>query len=414
MRLTPLIASWAFVLGSVAEAARAQIAPIEPAHLVNTTTEGWQIAPDVARMADGRFLIVWGTLSQPPVDHGVFARYFTASGDPVGPELRVDSSPHEYFTSPKVATDDDGFLVVWDQSQDGFVHAAFGRVLTEDGAPIGPPFAIHNEDKYVPSAPDVAADPAGGYVVVWRAPHDDGMAILGRKLDASGSPAGPVILIATGPYSDLYELDVDASGPGRFILAYARQPGPRFGVYVRAFEADGGLGEEIQVAEGYDDYGITGLRLGAGPDGSAVVSWGNEIFHAVWYRARLCSLSGEILADVDLGTAPDDVSIERAPDGSWLLLYRISDDLVRGSLFSPRGQSVGPPFVLASSWNLGVPVADFDADSNPVLVGEWFESGDAEVDLYARRFRGWGLLLDGFESGDTSRWSTTTPRFLLP
>lgn len=408
-RLNLWIAGSAVIVGAVAESARAQITPIDPAQLVNTTTEGLQIAPDVARMSDGRFLVVWETLDQPPVDHGVFARYFSTSGDPVGPEFRVDAGPRNHYTYPKVATDDHGFVVVWNHSKDQIVHNVLGRAFTEDGSPIGPPFAIHQPDEPAPTAPDVAADPAGGYVAVWLAPHDGGMAIFGRKLGASGQPVGPAFPIATGPYSRLGGLDVDAFGPGQFILGYARQPGPGFGVYVRAFEADGELGEEIHVAEGYDDYGIIGLRLGAGSDGSAVVSWGNEIFHATWYRARLCSPSGEILADVDLGTAPDDVSVERARDGSWLLLSRLADDLVRGSLYSPQGELVGSPFDLASSWNLGVPVADFDVDSNPVLVGEWYEGGDASVDLYARRFRGFGLLLDGFESGDTTRWSATAP-----
>lgn len=411
-RPAPWIAGCALVLGTLGAPVRAQVLPIESARLVNTTTDGRQHAPEVARMADGRYFVVWESFGPPPIERGIFARYFAEDGEPTGAEFRVDLGPLDDFTYPSAATDGHGFLVVWDQSGDELVYAPFGRAFTEDGSPAGPPFAIDFEDGIVPSRPDVAADPAGGYLAVWRAPYVSGVSILGRKLGTSGLPVGPAFPLATGSYGDLEELDVDASGPGRFILAYVRSPEPEFGVYIREFFADGDLGKEIQVAEGYDNYRITGLRLGAGADGSAVVSWGNEIFHDVWHRSRLCSSSGQILADIDLGVSVDDVAVERAPDGSWLLLTR-TDDLVRGALYSPRGQPVGPPFELGTAWNLGLPVAGFDSAANPVLVGEWFEDSGAIVDVYARRFLGLGLLLDGFESGDTSRWSSTTPRLLL-
>lgn len=132
---------------------------------INTgTTSG--AAPAVAMDAHGGFVVVWmaGTT--------IVGRRYDADGAPLGAEFPV-SSPGNAFR-PDVAADFDGNIVVaWTRvnGDSDSSDAVFARRHESTGNPRGPEFRVNTVTTGQQADPRVASDGQGGFVVVWEG-HD--------------------------------------------------------------------------------------------------------------------------------------------------------------------------------------------------------------------------------------------------
>ncbi|MBS0551535.1 MAG: flagellar hook associated protein, partial [Proteobacteria bacterium] len=80
---------------------------------VNATTAGSQYEPDVAALADGRFVVVWRSDSQDGSSAGVYAQRYNADGTLAGGEFRVNSTTANGQYEAKVTMlGGGGFVVV--------------------------------------------------------------------------------------------------------------------------------------------------------------------------------------------------------------------------------------------------------------------------------------------------------------
>jgi hypothetical protein len=86
---------------------------------VNTSTSGDQEAPAVAADGDGNFVVVWDTTDEAAPStqdaNGVFGQHFASSGESLGDEFQVNTTPAgPQFEPPSVsATPDGDFVVAW-------------------------------------------------------------------------------------------------------------------------------------------------------------------------------------------------------------------------------------------------------------------------------------------------------------
>jgi hypothetical protein len=91
------------------------------------TVDGLSVAMDAA----GRFLVTWICCRNDPKPTRVLGRFFEASGEPSGGELRVSMKRGFPDTSVTSAAGPPGdFLVVWQRKQTEDVHLIVGRRLT--------------------------------------------------------------------------------------------------------------------------------------------------------------------------------------------------------------------------------------------------------------------------------------------
>ena len=106
--------------------------------LVNQTTLGWQVTPDVGMAADGRFVVTWSSqqdtnLNVSTLDYGIYARMFNAdgSGTSLG-EFRINAVTLGNQLTPAIAVNaTDNYVVAWDGpsiSNPGMVDI-FARVV---------------------------------------------------------------------------------------------------------------------------------------------------------------------------------------------------------------------------------------------------------------------------------------------
>jgi hypothetical protein len=197
----------------------AQAAPTTADFEVEEVSEFLTPTVDVAMNAAGVFLVVWeDTWVQKPLS----ARAFASDGLPLGGAAIVATRVASGFLPgprPSVAAGHDGnFLVAWSDGTRG----VFARLLAPNGAPIGAIVDVGSAPDLWPPQVSAAADPLGGYAVVWARDPITGppvAEIRARRLSASGIPMGPDFPVTDGSASGSFARHPSAAfGPGSTLL----------------------------------------------------------------------------------------------------------------------------------------------------------------------------------------------------
>lgn len=125
---------------------------------------------DVAKDADGDFLVVWaqGSFRLGP---GTFGRWYAQDGTPRTGVLRLldKALPIE------LAMDARGnFVLAWEDFAVLSQLDVFGQRFTSGGRPFRPVFRANTITSGNQKAPNVASDAAGNFVLVWEGPDEHG------------------------------------------------------------------------------------------------------------------------------------------------------------------------------------------------------------------------------------------------
>jgi len=120
-------------------------AEIDPnTHTIDDMEEDF--SPRSAPAPDGSFLLVWSSQSSTPARAGIFARAFTADGNPRGPEFLIDQSSDRHLRNVASAADQAGnFVSMWliyDSVPGPNTTGLMLRVFANDGTPLGDAVAI--------------------------------------------------------------------------------------------------------------------------------------------------------------------------------------------------------------------------------------------------------------------------------
>jgi hypothetical protein len=258
-------------------------APLGPEFVVNTYTVGGQSLPAVAAGADGGFVVVWNGLGQDGSYYGVFGRRFDPAGAPLGDEFLVNTYTSSYQLGPSVSMDGNGrWVVVWQSlAQDGNLWGVFGQRYDAGGTALGGEFRVNSYTPGNQYEPSVAADDAGGFVVVWTsyAQAGPGGNVFAQRYDVSGAPLGQEFRV-DAPTASSFEPKVTGDGSGSFVVAWTgfSPLGGGYDVFARRYDAMGGaMGAAFQVNT-YTSYGQTLPALAVDPTGAFVVSWTSAAF----------------------------------------------------------------------------------------------------------------------------------------
>ncbi|MCU9840606.1 hypothetical protein OEZ49_22975 [Ruegeria sp. WL0004] len=168
---------------------------------INPTTEGAASLVShfaVADLVDGSFVVA-RTEYDPMGDcSGVFAQVYDAFNNPVGPEIRVETTivPRNLSTSV-VGFGDGGFTVFWESDPStGLSSSILGQRFHSDGSTVRNEFSVHIHEGGggLPSF-EIAELNSGGFVAVWIEPRTDVSGqyysdVIRRVYNADGSAAG--------------------------------------------------------------------------------------------------------------------------------------------------------------------------------------------------------------------------------
>jgi hypothetical protein len=387
---------------------------------VNTRTFGSQFHPAVASDEAGSTFVAW-------IDNrhiGLKGRVYDASGSPVTAEIRIeDFLAVDLNTQPRVAVLGIGdFIVAWGGPVGRGVKLRRFNAL---GQPLSDTMTVYDEPAEFVFDPDVAADPAGGFIVSWIASSPlFQFQILAQRFDTLGAPRGGAFLVGpgTGGRKDKSRVAVDPAS-GSFVITWIDEreiENPD--VWARRFSGSG----QPQGPEFLVDSGKEGWALGAVPvfhGGGFSVVWTNFNIDRLEVVAQRFDAAGARVGpaaplSLEQGFyAPSAPAVAAAPSGGLLVLWAGVDQLgpdagVRGRLFDDAWQPAGDLFEVNTytQWSQTEPAVAVDGHGNFTAVwssgedqfypteppgGEYHGQDGSSFGVYAQRFSLAGCVADG-------------------
>lgn len=201
------------------------------AQLVNTTTTLNQRNPAVARLSDGRFVIVWvheqylGQIGN-PYRVALRGRVFSAVGAAQGSELAIDNTSSNVCANPSIApTSDGGFLVAWSERDASNSSNNWDVVARKfSGAGVGGTPRVLNTHRHGDQFAPRAAALGSEVFVVWTSLLQDGSheGVFGRFIQPDGTLYGPgeVQVNSTAVNKQMLP-DVAGNGATRFVAVWS-------------------------------------------------------------------------------------------------------------------------------------------------------------------------------------------------
>lgn len=355
---------------------------------VNTYTTGFELGPSVTGDANGAFVVVWeGVLQEGDSGYGIFGQRFASDGSRQGGEFHVNTETIGDQVGAAVAFDSTGgFVVVWGQryAGPGYRTGVFGQRFGGDGARIGAEFRVNASTTEPTGGPSIAADPSGGFVVVWLGSSPT-PGLKARRFDQKAVALGEEFRVNAETASYPGASAIAADGAGGFIVAWDdfRQGG----IFARRF-APGGIpvGNDFQVSMS------DGLKIrpsiAADASGNFVVVW-DSVTHVVSGRRIADGVPAG--AEFDVSTymldGESDVDVAANGVGNFVVTWR-NPSWIYGQEIKATGALVGPPFK-ASADNVYPEYAPsaFINNEGQCVVAWTSQSDGSAAGVFGQRFK---------------------------
>lgn len=249
--------------------------PAGPLTQVNQTRSTGEPTTAVAPDGSG-FVVAWPGYGAPY--SGLFVRRFDSQGDPIGPEHELDAGLGG-FQSPDVALSASGGLAVWNGGPDYEGYRVFGRLLDEDGVPVGYPFRLQSSPALFVDQPAVAADGAGGFLVVWRQKEigQAGGTLFLRRVDGDGNLVEDASIVFHSDDRLPTSPAIGAAPNGTFFVAWNDCPDfgmpVSCGVRMQAFDAEADRRGGPRVLASWEERHSRAPSVSVDADGNHAVTW---------------------------------------------------------------------------------------------------------------------------------------------
>jgi len=153
---------------------------------VNTTVAGLQRRAAIAADPNtGGYLVVWQGQAGTIKDSHIYGQFLGASGNFVGPQVRISQGVAQGQISPSIAGLNGHFLVVWADYADIFPVGVFGVEIDRLGNAIGSEVEINSAPINAVSRTAVAVSASGDVLIPWEGftSNPDSPGIAARLID---------------------------------------------------------------------------------------------------------------------------------------------------------------------------------------------------------------------------------------
>ena len=412
---------------------------------INTVTGSYQSLPVVASDAAGNFVVCWESYTSGGNDNdgrSIQCRRYNPAGTAIGSQFQVNTSITYSQTKPAVAMNPSGsFVVVWESNHADFYNSnIIAQRYTAAGSKVGSELLVNSAfTAGIQGVPAVAMADNGDFVVVWRssggAGGDPGISIQGRRWRASNSSFFDQFLVNDVTAGDQDDPAIATDGISLYLVAW-EYPGD---IAIRYFTADNlavavGMTANApqQTANTFPSAVQSEPAVAMTPGGRAVVAW--ETFAGSFgtdnarlsIQARRLAANGTFLDanDVQINTYITDdqrfPSLAMDASGIFVASWQSygsevgndTDFSVQFRAFDVAGHALDPIDVQANSYTAGYQWYSAVAfGSNGRLLVVWESNGSPGTDqdgfsIQGRLYDvGVFIFADGFETGNTSRWS---------
>ena len=366
--------------------------PVGGEFQVNSYTTSSQYFPSVAVNNNGSFAVVWisdGSSGSDTSLDSIQLRRFTSDGTPVSDDIQVNTYTTGGQWGPVAAIDSVGnFAVVWTSvgsyDTDTSSSSIQAQRFASNGTPQGTQFQVNTYTTNSQGSPDVVMAGNGDFVVVWNSDGSSGTdsdwaSIQGQRFASDGTPQGTQFQVNTYTTSGQFVPDVAISADRDFVVVWSShtQDGDSWGIFGQLVDSLGTLqGPEFQVNT-YTTYLQSYPGVAVAENGDFVVVWES------------------------LGSFGTDSS-----GGS-----------MQGQRFAASATPLGGQFQV-NTYTTG-DQGYYDVGSDVAIAGNggfvvtWGSSGSFGTDSSSSSIQGQRFVIpvfaDGFESGDTSAWSSSSP-----
>jgi hypothetical protein len=300
------------------------------------------------------------------------------------------------------------------------------------GDPVGPEIQVntYTTGSQAVFYQAVSSDGAGGFVVVWRSPYGDGtdtsgLSIHGRRLDAAGLPVGAEFQVNTYTTDHQGAAAVAPMGAGGFVVVWASNqgdgPDASGSIQAQRYDATGmPLGGQFEVNLYTPSFQDSPAVTPLGTAGAFVVVWrsdgsGETDTSGTSIQARLFDVEGMPLGEFQVNSYT--TGTQRTPavlaleDGGFVVVWSslgsggsdTDDESVQMRRFDGAGTPAGPDFQVNTYTTSYQAVPGIGADGSGGFVVTWASGGSAGSDsigasAQARRFDAAGNALgDDFQ-----------------
>ncbi len=204
---------------------------------VNTYTTGNQGDPSVAMDSEGDFVVAWQGFGNNGSRYGIYARLYNAAGvaQEASQFLVNTFTTSGNQTAPAVAMDSAGdFVVAWQGIGEAANYNLYAQRYSAGGTPQGSQFQVNASSPGNQMNPAVAMDPEGDFVVSWYWGYYD---VYAKEYNASGVSAAGQVAVPNSFADGATSVAMDSQGD--FVVAWAQGYGAEYNVYAQQFQPSG-------------------------------------------------------------------------------------------------------------------------------------------------------------------------------
>src|SRR3990172_9341444 len=316
------------------------------------------VFPQVAVDPRGNAIAVWRQFDG-NIDNLTANRYVAGLG--WTGEVLIEAEDAGGATQPQIALDPQGnAIVVWRQSngtRDSIM--ANGYVA---GVAWGAPVYVETDDAGNAAYPQVDADTAGNAVAVWHQSDGTRTNIWANRY-AVGAGWGPAQLVETLDLGDAEYPDVAMDAAGNALAGWYQFDGTRFDVWANRFVASAGWGSAERIENGADNAFGPALAMDRSGNGVAVFTqFDGTVFNAWANRYAVGSGGGSPVLLENQPGGPIALDVAMDAFGNAVAVWHQFDG-TRTNIWSNRNAmavwSSGP---VGSIWASRYAVADSDGD----------------------------------------------------
>lgn len=405
---------------------------------VNTSTFSQQMLASVAADSAGNFVVVWTSQQSQGDDNSgrsIQGQRYDSSGAPVGGEFQINTYTTGTQDEPEVAMDSQGnFVVIWSSNGSGGTDTSSesiqGQRFDSDGNLVGGQFQVNTYTTDKQDEPSVGMDPLGNFVVVWGSYGSSGTdsdyeSIQGQFFDSNGDPVGGEFQVNTITSQRQDSAAVTADGQGNFVVVweseYTKIKGQLYD------DSGAAVGGEFRVdSAGYGDR----PDVAADSLGNFVVAWeaaeaggvdtSERSIEAQRFDVNGNPVGGQFQVNTYTTDEQTEAIVAMAPQGDFVVVWKSEGSdtsyyrSIQAQYFDSGGNAVGDQFQVNTytTYFHHAPFATMDGQGNFIVV--WDSEGSPGNDSSNRAVQGQRysagaevVFTDGFESGNTSGWSST-------
>ncbi len=212
---------------------------------INSADQGPQYSPSVQLDSADNMVFSWTTDPNQNGEEDIKGREFGANGNPDGPEFQLNKTSAFPQNSSSIAVRNNGdFMAVWNEQseRDGQGWGVFGRRFGAGGV------QLDANDRIIPDNPigkqiyPVIAFGNGIYIVAWAGPTDgDGRGVWMRRFNAGTGAALDAndVAVNTSTAGEPWALDIAANPNGEFVIVWRDDSNDMDRVRARAYNANG-------------------------------------------------------------------------------------------------------------------------------------------------------------------------------